>query len=128
MLRKMIQLAHQQQGQALVEFFVVLPFLLLIVAGIMDFGRVYHQFLLANEAVRDGVRRAAVGTTFADIQTAVQTYDSSFTVEVSPNAPVTGQAVTVTVRGSVTIMTPIISAFFSSNPYPVIAAATMQVE
>ncbi|HEY3426885.1 MAG TPA: TadE family protein [Negativicutes bacterium] len=128
MLRQMTQWIQKQQGQALVEFFVVLPLLLFVFAGIVDIGRVYHQILLANGAVRDGVRRAAVGKSFADIQTAVQNYDDQFIVAVNPNPPTTGQPVTVTVTGSVTIITPIISTFFTPNPYPVRATATMQVE
>jgi Flp pilus assembly protein TadG len=112
----------------LVEFLLVLPFLLLVFGGIIDFSRVYHEFMLANEAVRDGVRCAAAGEDFTAVQAAVQTYDKRFAADVSAPSSAPGQSVTVTVTGSVRILTPILRSFFSPNPYPVKAAATMQIQ
>ena len=47
---------HEERGQAVVEFALILPLLLLIVVGIMDFGRAMNYknaaTQLANEAAR----------------------------------------------------------------------------
>lgn len=127
MLRQLSGLFRKQYGQAIVEFVIVLPLLLLVFSAIIDMGRVYHHFLLAEEAVRDGVRRAAAGN-IDGIQNVVHTYDKNFAVTVNPNPPVSGRPVTVTVTGTVTIITPIIRKVFSPNPYPVKAIAMMQAE
>ena len=55
---------HWQQdsegGAAAVEFALVIPVLLLILCGIFDFGNLYFQMDLVNNAARQGARLAAV--------------------------------------------------------------------
>ena len=47
---------RSSRGQSLVEFAIILPVILLVVLGIIDFGRAYNykndQTSLANQAVR----------------------------------------------------------------------------
>ncbi len=50
-----------QQGQALVEFALVLPVLLLIIVGIFKFGAVYNRYITLTDAVRVGSRELALG-------------------------------------------------------------------
>ena len=47
------------RGQALVEFAIALPILILIVAGVLELGRGYSLTLAINDAARDGARYAA---------------------------------------------------------------------
>jgi Flp pilus assembly protein TadG len=125
---------HLQQdsegGAAAVELALVIPVLLLILCGIFDFGNLYFQLDLVNNAARQGARLAAVNLqTSSAINTAIQqSYGNNLTAVASPSSPVAGSNVTVTVTSNVTIMTPIISAFFSKNPYPVTGTCTMYVE
>ncbi len=49
-----------QPGQALVEFALVLPILLLLAVGIMDFGRALFVYSEVSNAAREAVRFAAV--------------------------------------------------------------------
>lgn len=49
-----------EKGQAMVEFALILPVLLLIIAGIIDFGLIYNQKVLANNASREAARYVAV--------------------------------------------------------------------
>jgi Flp pilus assembly protein TadG len=49
-----------EKGQAMVEFALVLPVLLLIIAGIIDFGLIFNQKVLANNASREAARYVAV--------------------------------------------------------------------
>ncbi len=122
--------APTEGGAAAVEFALLLPLLLLVLCGIFDFGNLYFQMDLVNEAARQGARLAAVnGTSSAAINTAIQqSYGNNLTAVVAPASPTSGSNVTVTVTSNVTIMTPLISAFFPKNPYPVQGQCTMYVE
>ena len=48
--------SNQQHGQSVLEFAMVLPLLLLIVFGIIEFGRAYYQYNTLTKAIRDGAR------------------------------------------------------------------------
>lgn len=54
----MIRKAH---GQSVVEFAIVLPLLLLLIAGLLAIGQVLHSYVTAMAANREGVRFAARG-------------------------------------------------------------------
>ena len=45
-----------QRGQSLLEFTMVLPLLLLITLGVVEFGRAYFQYNTLSKAVRQGAR------------------------------------------------------------------------
>jgi len=51
----------RDRGAAAVEFAIVFPLLLLIVFGIIDFGRLLNAQITLTQAARDGARLAAVG-------------------------------------------------------------------
>jgi Flp pilus assembly protein TadG len=49
-----------QRGQALAEFALVLPVLMLLIAGIIDFGRAWNIKQAVTDAAREGARYAVV--------------------------------------------------------------------
>jgi Flp pilus assembly protein TadG len=49
-----------QQGQAVVEFAVILPVLLLVLFSILQFGIVFNNYIQVTAAAREGARKAAV--------------------------------------------------------------------
>ena len=51
------------RGAAAVELALVLPFLLLLLFGMIDFGRAYNMQLSLTHAAREGARVAALGGT-----------------------------------------------------------------
>jgi Flp pilus assembly protein TadG len=51
---------RSDSGQAIVEFALVLPVLLLLVFGIIKMGTVYLHYISLTEAVRDGARQLSV--------------------------------------------------------------------
>lgn len=83
------------RGAAAVEFALVLPLLLLLVFGIVDFGRAYNMQIALTQGAREGVRVAALGGTVAAAQT--RTRDAAF--------PVNGITVAVTACPAVVVPT-----------------------
>lgn len=58
--------ARDERGAAVVEFAVVMPVLLILVMGIIDFGRMYAVAASLAAAVRDGARQGATATDLTD--------------------------------------------------------------
>lgn len=56
----------KQKGAAVVEFAVILPLLLLVVFGIVEFGFIFYNQALLTNASREGARRAIVYRTDGD--------------------------------------------------------------
>jgi Flp pilus assembly protein TadG len=52
--------SRHAQGQALVEFALVIPILLLIFMGIFDLGRAVYTLNVVGDAARNGVREAII--------------------------------------------------------------------
>jgi Flp pilus assembly protein TadG len=52
-----------EDGQAFVEFVIVLPLLVLLVFGIIQFGIAFRDYLAITDAARVGARAAAVKRT-----------------------------------------------------------------
>jgi Flp pilus assembly protein TadG len=64
--------AGGDRGAAAVELALLLPFLLLLVFGIIDFGRALHAQITLTQAAREGVRLAALEKPAGDVSTRVQ--------------------------------------------------------
>ncbi|MGH7525149.1 MAG: TadE/TadG family type IV pilus assembly protein [Gemmatimonadales bacterium] len=52
--------ARAEEGQALVEFALVMPLVLLFLVGIIEFGRAWNEHLVVTDAARAGARSAVV--------------------------------------------------------------------
>src|SRR3954453_8008586 len=52
--------SRREEGAALVEFALILPILVLLLFGLIDFGFIYNDFLSLRQGVRDGARQGAV--------------------------------------------------------------------
>lgn len=51
---------HPERGAAAVEMALVLPLLLFILMGLIDFGRAYNALIQLSQASREGVRLASL--------------------------------------------------------------------
>lgn len=60
-------LKARDRGAAAVEFALCLPLLLLLVFGIIDFGRALNAQITLTQAAREGVRLAALGYSNAEV-------------------------------------------------------------
>jgi Flp pilus assembly protein TadG len=91
-----------ERGAAAVEFALVLPILVVILFGVIEFGGVYHAQLMVTGAAREGAREMAVqgdptDAVDAALDAAVGIADDALDVDVSLAACAAGQDVTVTV-------------------------------
>lgn len=93
-LEKLYQICRKNRvGAAVVELAVVLPLFLLLVLGMIEFGRMIMVQQIITNASREGARRAVLDNATTDeITTAVQQYLAnagigSATVTVTPNPP-----------------------------------------
>ena len=48
------------RGQALLEFALILPILLMLVLGIIEFGRIWNINQMVSDTTREGARRAVL--------------------------------------------------------------------
>jgi Flp pilus assembly protein TadG len=64
--RKTQEIARNEQGQALAEFAMVLPVLMLVILGIIQFAIAFNNYEALTDAVRAGARQAAVSRSSGD--------------------------------------------------------------
>jgi Flp pilus assembly protein TadG len=60
-MNAMVTSRKRERGQSLVELVLVLPFLLLLLLGIVDLGRVFNAYIAITNASREG---AVFGSTY----------------------------------------------------------------
>ena len=56
-----------ERGQTLVELALVLPVIILILFGTLEFGRLFHSYIVITNAAREGARLGAVGKSDEEI-------------------------------------------------------------
>ena len=104
-----------QRGNAILEFAIMLPILILLISGIIDFSLLFYDKAVITNASREGARYGVILQTTYPTSTAVQTYTKAYcanrlitfaspapvvTVTVTPSsgAPKFGDSLTVTVN------------------------------
>jgi hypothetical protein len=60
---------RRSRGQGLVEFALAAPLIVLLIAGILDFGRGVYTFNTVSQAARSAARKAMVDQNRTDIRT-----------------------------------------------------------
>jgi Flp pilus assembly protein TadG len=146
-LVRFVARARSQSGAELVEFALVLPILLLIFGGIVDFGLLLQRQQVVTNAAREGARLAVLpGYTSADVQARVTQFvqegiNNNSVTPVTTLTPVTltpgtGPAfqaaqVSVTLADRFLILGPIVSLAGGTGSFGTIAISattTMRVE
>lgn len=117
---------HDDRGAAAVEFALIIPVLLLLVFGIMEFARLYNEQIELTSAARAGVRSMAIGNNqgaaaAAAIDAAPSLSPALSTGQVSfaPGACTSGGTMKVTISYSSTMLT---GWFGVSMPLKAVAA------
>ena len=78
----------RESGAAAVEFAIILPLLLMVVGGAIDFGRLYYQQAVLTNAARDGARLASMGASYTTAQ--IQTRVTEAALPLQVNTPTVG--------------------------------------
>jgi len=90
MRRQQAATGARDRGSVAVEFALLLPVLLLIIFGVIDFGRAISDQITLTLAAREGARLASLGYSTSAVQTRAQsaaTGLSPVTVTVSSTCP-----------------------------------------
>jgi Flp pilus assembly protein TadG len=97
----------RDHGAAAVEFALVVPLLLLLVFGLVDFGRAYNAKITLAQAAREGARLVALGQ--ANVVSRTQSAASPLTpvTVTAPGSCPAGSDAVVTVAYQFTFLTPV---------------------
>ena len=141
MKRRQCQRLNGSEGQALIEFALILPLFLLLLFGMIDFGRAYSASVTLTNAAREGARFGVISpNNFTGITNRVQTTagpynDSNLTVtpSCSPSCS-SGNDVIVQTTYQFSFITPLaaIANFVSGGALPstltLKSSANMRIE
>lgn len=140
-----------ENGQAMVEFALVFPILILLFAAILDFGWIYYNQLTANNASREAARYIAIHYYFDNMDTKtsyssgsaeqkakeiIESYISMYDLNVLEITPESddingGEKVKIKFNGKIPILTPILSKLIdddSDGKFQISSECTMRVE
>lgn len=83
-LRRLKRLRRSEHGGAMVELAVVLPVLVLLAVGVMDYGRVYFTSIAVANAARAGAEWGAQGSGFYTDDARIQSFAQLDGAEAAP--------------------------------------------
>ncbi len=128
-----------EDGQAMVEFALILPIFLLILCGIIDFGWLFYNQLSLNNACREGARYAVVNTADnADTSAIINHIENTTTtvfandgidISVSYSSPAdpTAGDITVSMKADISFFTPVLSTVLGKEK-TITSTVIMKVE
>lgn len=129
------------KGQALVETALVLPILLLLFLGIIQFGFIFFADITLNNLSREGARAVAVGAASpSETEENIESRAEGFRIIKSADARVwivddasMGKNVTAELTGEVPVFTPLLRRMFApenlhENHLKLYARTTMRME
>ncbi|MDS0525888.1 pilus assembly protein [Clostridium sp. SHJSY1] len=110
-----------QNGQALVEFAIILPILLILVMGILQFGMMLNSYLAIENATREGARAGIVGKSDFEIKNMIIAMSPSLdpqniviTINPTENSRKSGDTLVVKITYNYELTVPIISSLFNN--------------
>jgi Flp pilus assembly protein TadG len=120
-IARIVARENRDSGAAAVEMAIVLPLLLLLTFGIIDFGRMLNAQVTLSAAAREGARWAALGQPGVPARVVLAapglTPAPTTTVTACPATPAVGTNATVVATYSFTFITPLsaIGGLFGSG-------------
>lgn len=132
MLSRIFRLKKDNKGQGLVEFALVMPLLLFLVLGIIQFGIILNGYITVTHAVREGARLASVGKIDDARAKVIELSNISLLTLIgdpiiSPLPTISGNTVTVSASGTIPVIVPLLDVIIG-NPFPVSSSTSMRVE
>jgi len=133
-MRLVKKIIKDKRGQALIELALVLPLIILLVMGTMEFGRILHSYLLITNASREGARAGVTGADDAaiilktkDAAESLELTDAQINITPAQSSRTRGIPLTVQVDYAVDLITPVLDTVVP-DPFPLSAATTMRIE
>lgn len=127
-MSRLLKLKRSEKGQALVEFALILPILLGLILGMIEFGWILNGKLTLTNAAREGAR-AAVASEDAIIaakDAVVKACQASGLTSIGATINIDETAKSATVKASAK-MKPIVGLFFDKD-VSLTAQAVMRLE
>jgi len=138
------RIAKNEKGQAMVEFALILPLLILLLCGIIDFGWIFGNQLILNNAGRDTARTMAINYDItwtadeADDETLLIFQDrlgagnylnnANLDVDSTLSGSGTESKVTVTATYPLPFLTPLLSTVLQQTTIDITTETTMRLE
>lgn len=117
-----MKVLKNEKGQAMVEFALILPILLLLVMGIAEFGMMFNAYLSVQNATREGARIGIVGATDEEMEERILATSPSLreermaiTIEPENNSRTSGETLRVLVNYDYQMVVPFISNLLGGN-------------
>jgi Flp pilus assembly protein TadG len=131
----LISRSRKNYGQALVEWALILPILLLIILVTIDMGRAVYYYSVIYNAAREGARYGTIDHTDTEgieaaaknLAVGLDTSPSVFGVSTFTNGPPLTH-IRVTVTYQFFPATPMVTALFESNHITLTSQSTMRIE
>lgn len=125
--KKLNRNIQEERGASSVEFALILPLLLLIIFGIIEFGMAYHSYLAITHAAREGARLASVNR-YSEADVIARTdLSGNVTVSANPHGGNTGDPVSVTVTYEHPMITGYLSAMIPGFPSTITMSSTAEM-
>ena len=129
-MSRLLKLGKSEKGQALVEFALVLPILLALILGMIEFGWILNGKLTLTNAAREGARAAVASedAITAAKDAVVKASEASGLTKIDANTNIDETNKRATVKASAKIK-PIVGLFFDDKEeVSLTAQAVMRLE
>lgn len=132
MIKSILRHYEEEAGQALVEFAIVVPVLLLLVMGLIQFGFIFNGQIILTSAVREGARLAVVNTDDNDVKDRVEASAIALLLDLDRNDIVINRslpddALSVRADATVDIIMPLLPMVVGET-YTLSAESIMRIE
>ena len=112
--------SRRERGASLVEFALMMPLLILLLLGMLEFGWAMAQQIDVRHKAREGLRLSIVDESFSDIQARVCNDDivkgSALTVAEITTMTDVGEPITFTVTADLSQITGLFGVFWGPSP------------
>jgi Flp pilus assembly protein TadG len=129
-----MQMMKDDKGQSMVEFALVIPLLLIILIGIIEFGFLFSSYLTLTNASREAVRVVSLGGTSTEAEARAKSVSglldkTKLNISVLPDNTSfdRGDSVEVMIKYEYHFLTPFMEVILG-NDFELEANATMRVE
>ncbi|WP_134683978.1 TadE/TadG family type IV pilus assembly protein [Brevibacillus migulae] len=125
---------RDERGSAMVEMALVLPMLLILLCGMVELGRIFHSYIVIQQAARDAVRYVSIGESDAKVSSVIlQSIPSldakrvTYSIQPKDGYRKTGDAVSVEITYAHAMLIPFLKGLLP-DPFPLHAKLTMRME